>query len=938
MRFLKVVFCGLIVCSTSWAQMQMPTIPIDKNVRIGKLNNGLTYYIRKNTKQPHIADFYIAQKVGSILEEPRQRGLAHFLEHMAFNGTKNFPGDNSGKGIVAWCETAGIKFGTNLNAYTSVDQTVYNITDAPLTRAGVLDSCLLILHDWSHSLLLTDKEIDKERGVIHEEWRTRRTAMQRMEEEISPIMYAGTKYADCMPIGSMDIVDHFPYNDLRDYYKKWYRPDLQGIIVVGDIDVDQVETKIKKIFADVPKPVNPAQRIYYPVTDNDSPIIAIAKDKEQTNPIGLFFIKQDATPDSLKTTLDYMLKQYVINLGCQMLNDRLNDIAQKANPPFLGAETGYDNFFLSKTKDAFSAEVDCKNDSITKSISTVIDEIQRVKQHGFTASEYERAKANYLKALETSYNNREKVDNGNYVNEYINNFLDNEPIPGIEYEYSMMNQIVPKIPLAAINEAINAIITDKNEVLALLAPDKADMKLPSKEDLATMLKYEGSKKMTAYVDKVSNEPLIQNEPKAGKIVSRKSDAKFGTTDFTLSNGVKVIVKKTDFKADEVKMLAMGRGGNSLFSNSDAINMSYLTDVVTSGGIGKFSATDLPKQLAGKNVDVAPYVQTRLEGLSGSCSPNDFKTMMQLSYLYFTAPRMDKDAFESFKTREKAELKNRDLDPISTYIDSLRYILYGNNPRVNSRHEADIDKLNYQHIIDMYKDRFKDASNFTFIFVGNINPDTVATYAEKYLASLPSTYHKEDFKDPHTDMRPVNEKHVFYKKQETPSALASVIYSGKSNYTEKDEILMSMLQQAMEMVYTEKVREDEGGAYGVSVSGDLNKYPTPKSTFEIQFRTGPEKYDKMIKIIYAQLDTMAMKGPKAENLAKIKEYMIKQHKENQIENSYWIGLIQDYIFTGMTYDNYDSLVNNTTIGDIKNYAAALLKNSHCIEVTMTTKEK
>lgn len=937
-NILKSLFFGLILCSTSLAQAQMPTIPIDKDVRIGKLSNGLTYYIRKNTKQPHLADFYIAQKVGSILEEPRQRGLAHFLEHMAFNGTQNFPGDDKGKGIVAWCETAGIKFGVNLNAYTSIDQTVYNISDAPLTRAGVLDSCLLILHDWSHSLLLSDKEIDKERGVIHEEWRSRRSAMQRMQEEVAPIMYAGTKYADCMPIGSMDIVDHFPYKDLRDYYKKWYRPDLQGIIVVGDVDVDQVEAKIKKEFGEIPAVTNPAERIYYPVNNNTDPIIAIAKDKEQSNTIGLYFIKQDATPDSMKTSLSYMINQYAINMICNMLNSRLDELTQKANPPFVGAGTDYSSFFVSKTKDAFMGQVVCKNDSVELGIAALIDEISRIKQHGFTASEYARAKANYLKGLETSYNNREKVDNQNYINAYVNNFLDNEPIPGIEYEYQMMNKIVPNISVDLINKGAKELLVDNNQVLALFSPDKADIKCPTKEELSNILKTEEKKTLDAYVDKVSTEPLIKNEPTPGKIIAKKSNAKYGTTEFTLNNGVKVLIKKTNFKADEVNMTALSRGGNSLFPNKDAINFKYLTDVVTLGGIGNFSATDLTKQLAGKNVSVAPYVSTTLEGVSGSCSPKDFVTMMQLTYLYFTSPRMDQDAYTSFINRTKAELKNRSLNPISTYSDSIRNILYGDNPRTNPTHESDIDKLDYQHIMDMYKDRFKDASDFTFVFVGNIDPDTIAPMIEKYLGSLPNLKRKENFKDPKTDIRPVNEKHIFFKKQETPSALVSVVYNGKEEYSEKSNVLMSMLQQALTMVYTDKIREDQGGAYGVYVGGNVDKYPRPEATVQIQFRTDPEKYDKLAKIVYNQIDTITVKGPSADDLAKIKEYMIKQYKANQIENSYWMGLIHEYLYTGLEENNYESIVNNVTINDIKKYATEFFKNSHRIEVTMTTKEK
>lgn len=931
------LFLGIFIAEAQ--QPQMPNIPIDPSVRIGKLSNGLTYYIRKNTKKPHLADFYIAQKVGSILEEPQQRGLAHFLEHMAFNGTKNFPSDKTGLGIVPWCETAGIKFGYNLNAYTSIDKTVYNISDAPLTRAGVLDSCLLILHDWSHSLLLSDKEIDKERGVIHEEWRTRRTANQRLYEEALPLIFKGDKYADCMPIGSMDIVDHFPYKDLRDYYKKWYRPDLQGIIIVGDIDVDQVEAKIKQIFGSIPAAVSPAQRIYYPVSNNKEPIIVVAKDKEQTHVVASIDYKQDAYPDSLKNKLSYLMMGYFTNMATNMINDRLEELTQKANPPFLQAGAGYDDFIVTKAKECMEGYVVCKEDSIEKSISSLIDELQRVRQHGFTASEYARARANYLKGLETQYNNRKDVENRTYVNQYVNNFLDNEPIPSIEYTYQLMNQIAPNITVETINQQLKSLMPDSNQVLILFGPEKESIKYPTKEALTTLLTTEESKQMAPYIDKVSNEPLIKQEPKPGKVVSKKVNQKFGTTLLTLSNGVKVWIKKTDFKADEIRMDAFSFGGNSLFEDKDFINYKFINDVVEVGGLGNFSATDLPKQLAGKNVSVSPFVNTLTQGLSGSCSPKDFATMIQLTYLYFKSPRMDQAAFESFKSRTKASLENRDSNPIATYIDSLSLVLYGNKPRVQPIKAKDIDRLDYQRTMELYKDRFKNAGEFNFVLVGNVNIDSVTPYLEKYLGSLPNINQKETFKDNNMYIRPVNETHVFYKKQETPSALVTVIYSGTTPYTETNYQKLDVLEQALTMIYTEKVREDEGGSYGVNVSIVQTKYPKPLVDLTIQFRTGPEKYNKMIKIIYDQLAIMEKEGPKVEDLKKIKEYMLKQYDSYQKENSYWMGLIHEYLFTGLDKNNgYKAIVNKITVKDIQQCAAELLKQKHRVEITMTTDKK
>ena len=418
----------------------MQELPVDKNVRIGKLDNGLTYYIRHNALPEKRVEFYIAQKVGSILEEPQQRGLAHFLEHMAFNGTKNFPGDETGLGIIPWCETKGIKFGTNLNAYTSVDQTVYNISNVPTENINVVDSCLLILHDWSSAIDLADKEIDKERGVIREEWRSRNSGMLRIMTNAQPTMYPDSKYSDCMPIGSIDVINNFPYQDIRDYYAKWYRPDLQGIVIVGDINVDEIEAKLKKVFADVKAPVNPAERIYYPVADNQEPLIYIGTDKEVKNPSVNIFFKQDATPDSLKNTIAYYATSYMVSMAMNMLNNRLNELRQTANPPFTSAGAEYGEYFLAKTKEAFSISASSKIDGIDLATKTILEEAERARRFGFTPTEYDRARANYLQAVESAYNEREKTKRRLLCQRIRNNFLDKEPIPGIEVEYTHPEQ------------------------------------------------------------------------------------------------------------------------------------------------------------------------------------------------------------------------------------------------------------------------------------------------------------------------------------------------------------------------------------------------------------------------------------------------------------------------------------------------------------------
>ena len=920
-------------------QMQFPPLPVDKNVRIGQLDNGLTYYIRHNKLPENRAEFYIAQKVGSILEEPQQRGLAHFLEHMAFNGTKNFPGDDKGLGVIPWCETVGIKFGTNLNAYTSIDETVYNISNAPIDRTGVLDSCLLILHDWSNYILLKDDEIDKERGVIREEWRSRNSGMLRVYTDLLPTIYQGDKYADCMPIGSIDVINNFPYKDIRDYYHKWYRPDLQGIVIVGDIDVDTVEAKLKAVFADVQKPVNPAERTYYPVTDNKEPIVAIGTDKEVDDPSIEIYFKQDATPDSEKNNVGYLASQYMTSMISSMLNARLNEVVQSANPPFTRASSYYSDFFVAKTKEAFALSASSKADGIETALKTLLQETERARRFGFTESEYARARANYLQSLESAYNEREKTKHGSYVREYVQNFLNGEPIPGIEAEYAMMNQLAPNIPLQAMNMVMQQLVPDSNQVVIIAGPAKEGLKYPTKEEVINLLKGMKDLDLQAYVDKVSDEPLMKEAPKGGKIISEKEGDIYGSTKLVLSNGVTVYVKKTDFKADEIRMKGTSLGGKSIFPDKDALNFAVMDNVIAVGGLGNFSQVDLTKVLAGKKVSVNAGLGATTENVFGTCSPKDFETMMQLTYLTFTAPRKDAEAFESFKNRMKAQLESAQANPLSSINDSLQKAMYNNHPRVVMMKPEMVDQIDYDRILEMYNDRFKDASDFTFYFVGNIDLETAKPLIAEYLGALPAINRKETFKDTKMSIRKGVYKNEYAKEQQTPTATIVFLYSGKAPYTLKNDILLSFATQVLDMVYTEEVREKEGGTYGVNCFGDLQKYPKEQLLLQIVFQTDPAKKDKLAGIVVDELKKLAAEGPSDVHLQKVKEYMLKKYADNQKENGYWMNNLNDYFYYGMDMtEGYTDIVNSITAKDIQKFVSDLLKQGNEIEVTMTVPNK
>ena len=934
--FRSLLVIALIVCCNFQQALaqQQPPIPVDPNVRIGKLDNGLTYYLRKNNLPANRADFYIAQKVGSIQEEENQRGLAHFLEHMCFNGTTHFPGD----ALKQYLERIGVKFGENLNAYTSVDETVYNISNVPVNTPGAVDSCLLILHDWSNDLTLDPKEIDKERGVINEEWRTRMSAMQRFQEKLLPAMFAGTKYATCFPIGTMDVVMNFKPQTLRDYYEKWYRPDLQGIVVVGDIDVDAVEAQIKKLFADVPAQPNAAKREYYPVNDNKEPIVLIARDKEQPHIQAIVFNKHKATPNSEKDKIGYLVENYATNLINNMLNARLNELLQEANPPYIYAGSYDGDFFVAKTKQAFTGIVVCKEDAVESGIATLLREMERARRFGFTESEYQRALAEYLRNLESAYNERDKRKNDEYINEYVRHFLDNEPIPGIENEYGIISQIAPSIPVEPLNMMMQTLVTDTNQVVAIFGPEKENLKMPTEDAIKKILHDVKAEELAPYVDKVSDEPLMKEAPKGGKIISEQKDDVFGTTTLTLSNGVKVIIKKTDFKADEIIMKGVSLGGSSLFPDSEIININGL-DAVSVGGLGNFSTVDLEKILAGKRASVGYGIGDKTEGVNGYCSPKDFETMMQLTYLTFTAPRRDDDAFASYKNRNKAAWLNQEMNPMTAFGDSVTYALRMGHPRTLRIKSDMVDKMDYNKILAMYQDRFKDASDFTFIFVGNVDIEEMKPLIAEYLGALPSINRKESFKDNKIEYRKGVYKNEFIREQETAKASNFVCFTGTCKYDLKNTILMDMTCQVMDLVYTEKVREDEGGTYSVYVGGNLSKYPKEIAGLQVIFDTAPSKREKLMKIIFAEIEHIAKEGPSETNLNKVKEFMLKKHTEDLKENSYWMGSIDEYLFTGMNpVKDYEQMVNSITAKDIQKFADDLFKQKNEVEVSMISPEK
>lgn len=915
---------------------QQGKIDNDNTIRKGILPNGMTYYIRHNAQTKGVADFYIAQKVGSILEEKRQRGLAHFLEHMAFNGTKHFPGNTLQPGIVAWCESVGIKFGANLNAYTSVDQTVYNISAAPVTREGVIDSCLLILNDWSHELLLTDKEIDKERGVIEEEWRTRRSgmAMQRLSEQAMPIIYAGTKYSDCMPIGNIDIVRTFPYNDLRDYYSKWYRPDLQAIIVVGDINEDKIEEKIKKLFAKIPLPQNPAHRIYYPIGNNEKMILYTATDKEQPTVNFTLYMKRDVTPKQERNTIQNYADDYKTNILRMAINDRLEELSRTKNAPFISASVRSGNFFLASTKDAFELSGVLKEGKALEAIQLLVGEVERARANGITIDELKRGKAEMLSYAENDYNDRSNRRNGEFVEQCVQNFLEETPIIEPEKELEIVRKLDKTVTIDDVNALAKTIITNQNQVVTMFGPDKNTFKMPTNSSIENTILKAQKQHYTPYkTQNTLTERLITKLPKPGSIISERT-YKYGYTEFTLSNGLKVYVRPTNFEPDEVNLKLFSLGGKNIYPDSEMPNLTYLMAGATIGGVAQYNDLTLEKMLAGKTATVTPFIDNDTRGMAGTSNVKDTKTLLELVYLYFTQPRKDPQAFKNLMEQQQEFLTNAHVNPMLAYNDTLHKVAYATN-RMASMNKEQLKRVNYNRIMHIYKELFANAANFKLILTGNININKLRPLLCQYIATLPSNNTKETIGTYEPKLVDGKKTYIFHKKQTTPTAITTIVIKGKMEYNNRNELLMDAIGQLLRIVYTEKVREDKGGTYSVQVSGDLQHHPNNEALLRIAFQTDPQKYNSLIPIVYKELEKMATEGPSQQDLDKVKAYELKVYNQVLRMNNYWEYVLYTDLYNGIDVDtDFRYIVENMTCDDIRTTLRNLLNQNNCIEVTMT----
>ena len=928
--FLSIV---LLAAGIMGAQAQMEQkVPVDENVRIGHLDNGLTYYIRHNELPKQRAEFHIAQAVGAILEEDDQNGLAHFLEHMCFNGTEHFPG----KGIINYFESIGVSFGYNINAYTSLDQTVYRLSEVPTYREGIIDSALLVMHDWSCAVSLLAEEIDNERGVIREEWRTGADANRRMWKESQRLMFPGSQYAKRDVIGDTAVINNFSYEALRSYYKKWYGPDLQAIIVVGDINVDEIEQKIKNLWGNVPARANRGERPFYSVEDNKEPIVAIVKDAEAQQGRIRIVYKHEQIPAQLKGSIMEYVNNLALSLIVQMMDNRMAEDAMKSDACFLGGGVYYSE--LVKLKDAFNGIVVPKEGQEREAWHYLLAQMEKMRRYGFTSDELERAKTETLAQYEKAYNERSATRNISYVDEYIDNFLYQEMIPGIEWEYAFVKQVMPAISLEQINQIALQLVTNENIIVNFQVADKPEVQLPTEEQIINSIRGMEHLDIERPVEKEVITELVKKGPKAGKVVKEKYNEALGTTEWTMKNGVRVIFKPTEFKKDEILMEAYAPGGFSLVETADLPSAHLATDAVQMSGIGDFSYTDLQRALTGKVVSAYPSINAYSHSMEGSSCIKDFETLLQLNYLHFTAVRKDEDAFKTLLSFLDQQLTNKEKNPKAIWRDSITMMASNYSDRTVLINRENMEKLNYDRSLQIFQQLFSNPRNFTFTFTGNIDPNDKQTRAliEKWIGGMKTQKDTDTWKDRGVRAPLGENKNYFTRDMQTKTASNRIQYTSYDfPYTMENVIVADLVGRILSTRYLESIREREGGSYGVGCAAWMNSKPVPAAVLVMQFDTDPEKQAKLMQIIHQEVQEIIANGPLATDLQKEKESMLKDFKEDLEKNGWWHNTaLPNYYRLGINMiADYEKAVQAVDGAKIQQFLKKLAASGNVFEVVM-----
>jgi zinc protease len=920
-KFIIVFSFGILFSGVAQQYNLNDKLGADKSIKVGVLPNGLTYYIRKNNLPKDRVEMRLAINAGSILEDDDQRGLAHFVEHMAFNGTKHFDKNE----LISYLQSVGIKFGKDLNAYTSFNETVYRLL-VPTDKDTVVDKAFLVLEDWAHNITFDDKEIEKERGVITEEWRIGRGANQRLQDKYYPVIFHNSQYAQRLPIGKKEVIDNFKPETLRRFYKDWYRPDLMAVIVVGDIDVDKYEQKIKDHFNAIPTRTTERPRPIFDVPNHASTLFSISTDKEATQTQIMFYSK---TSHKDETTLaDYrgFLIEQIYHL---ILNERFGELGRSANPPYISAKSTYQT--IARNKDAFGVSARVSQDGVEKGLKAILEEVERVKRFGFTASELERAKKGTLMKYERIYKGREKSESDGYASELVRNFLAKEPIPGVPFEYEFAQNQIPSISLQELNDFDNEFLTDSNRVIVVTGPEKEGVQMPTEAALFAIVNQVPKTELVAIADKTVAFEWAGQKPTAGTIVKEEKDASLNLTTLTLSNGAKVLLKPTDFKNEEINLIAYSKGGHSLCADSDFYSALYASTLVTESGIANLSKSDKSKAFVGREVSVSPFLNATSEGLSGKTNPKDLETFLQLTNLYFTQARIDSSAFKTFITKTKSSLSTLQLNPQKYFEDQVSRTLSNNHPRGGGfPTPADLDKVNIKRSLDIFHERFANAGDFNFVLVGSFDIAKIKPLIETYIASLPATSAREKCKD--LGIRPPKGKveKVIYKGTDQKSSV-NLTFTNSIKFTSKDEYLLKSLNDVLTIKFMENLREKKSGVYGVRSGGRFVHFPYENYVEQITFQCAPENVETLIAAALDEIEKVKNNGVEEKDLNKVKLAQKNELEMNLKTNAYWINELTVNLINGVkTSEGKDEAeqINQLSSKDLQQFAKKIFGANYC----------
>jgi zinc protease len=915
------VFAAVLSSVSVFAQ----PLPLDPAIRMAKLPNGFTYYIRRNTEPKNRVQLYLVNKVGSVLEDENQRGLAHFMEHMSFNGTTHYPKND----LVHYLQKSGVRFGADLNAYTSFDETVYQLP-IPSDSPALLHNGLMIMRDWAANATLDPQEINDERGVVLEEKRLGKGAQERMRNKYLPVILNDSRYSERIPIGTDSVLNNFQRPVILQFYKDWYRPDLQALIVVGDINVDSMEVQIKKLFGDLKNPASERPRVKYTVPLNGKNQFVSVTDKEFPYTVFEILIKHPKMPEGTRQEYYESVKRGLFN---QMLAGRIAELSQKPNPPFIQAGADMSGFLGGL--DAFTVFGVAKPGQLENSFKSVWQVILQVKQLGFTQTELDRAMASYLSTLESAVKEKDKENSENFVQEYTRNFLVDEPAPGIVMEYELTRTYMSTAKIEDINALCPQLITDSNRDMIIMAPQKDSASIPTEVTVNSWFSAVAAMKLVPYADKVSNGPLISDKLAGGHISHESKIEKLGVTELTLSNGVKVILKPTDFKNDEIRFKAFSPGGTSLYSDADFESASSAAGLVENMGIGQFSPTDLEKMLSGKIVGVGPYISERSEGVEGSSSPKDLETAMQLIYLYFTSPRKDSSLFNNVIEQSTSAIANRNTDPKSVYADTVAAVLGDHNIRRTGPTVEKLQQINLDKSLKIYKERFSNAGDFTFVFDGNFKTDSIKPLLEKYLGSLPSTGQKEEARNLNIHI-PAGKITAITKKGKEPQASVRLVLSDNYTYSPDANIQLTGLSEILQFRILDRLREKEGETYSPRVSVSFNKYPLNRYSYTISFGCAPGNVDKLVNAAREEMNKLKTDGATADDITKFSTEETRQYELHLRDNGYWLSWLTEQTENGDELTEvlqYPALIKKVTPASVKAAANLYLNDDNFIKLLL-----